>query len=278
MRTMWLWLSMIPGTTVRPCRFTTCVPAPCWAPAPFPTITKRPFLMATSDTTVLWSSMVWILPFQRMRSGPLGANGGSAVTRRADVAIHPATPPKAAAMPAPAPALRRVRRDTPFLPARGAGLSVSWPLRGFPFIVPLLSVLRLELRLPHGAAPALHVLQVASAATALRSRRPSPRRDGVDDDVAVSFQGPSPRPRHPERADLDDALTDRIPARRWVRTALVRLRTGWPGSHRLHVRPCHRAHDASRRLNWEVGAFLPSQMTRNIPRGSPGVKAKINVR
>src|SRR5215831_20282894 len=200
MSTMWLWLSMIPGTTVRPCRFTTCVPAPWWDTAPWPTTTKRPSLMATSDTTVFLSSMVWILPFQRMRSGPLGGLGGSAVTRRADVAIHPATPPNAAATPALAPALRTVRRETPFLAARGTGLAVSWPLRDFPLIVPLLSVLRLQLHLPHGARSALHVLRVASAVTGLRQ--------------------------------------DRIWARRWTRTALVRLSHRLAGEHRPHVRPC----------------------------------------
>src|SRR5215510_8080011 len=48
-----------------------------------------------------------------MRFGPLGAGGGSAVTRCADVAIQPVAPPIAAATPPVAPILSMVRRDIP---------------------------------------------------------------------------------------------------------------------------------------------------------------------
>src|SRR5436190_1633735 len=64
-----------------------------------------------------FSSGVWYpgrLPFNRMRSGPLGGIGGSAVTRLADVVSQPATPPNVAATPAAAPVFRIVRLEIDF--------------------------------------------------------------------------------------------------------------------------------------------------------------------
>src|SRR2546422_8373896 len=92
--------------------------------------------MATSETIVFRSSIVWILPFHRMRSGPLGGAGGSAVTRRADVVIQPAAPPTAAATPAVAPVFRRVRREIPFLAAASSAFEALSGRRDFFAMVP----------------------------------------------------------------------------------------------------------------------------------------------
>src|SRR2546425_10416360 len=92
--------------------------------------------MATSETIVFRSSIVWILPFHRMRSGPLGGAGGSAVTRRADVVIQPAAPPTAAATPAVAPVFRRGPREVPFPAAASSAFEALPGRRGFLFIGP----------------------------------------------------------------------------------------------------------------------------------------------
>src|SRR5882762_8216042 len=66
---MWLWLSMIPGTTVRPRRSMTFVSCP-WSPLDaWPTSTKRPSLIDTAETTVFSSSIVCILPLTNTVSG-----------------------------------------------------------------------------------------------------------------------------------------------------------------------------------------------------------------
>src|SRR6266702_389257 len=66
---MWLWLSMIPGTTVRPRRSMTFVSGP-WRPLDaLPISAKRPSLIDTAETTVLSSSIVCILPLMNTVSG-----------------------------------------------------------------------------------------------------------------------------------------------------------------------------------------------------------------
>src|SRR6266853_689110 len=66
---MWLWLSMIPGTTVRPRRSMTFVLGP-WRPLDaWPTSAKRPSVIDTEETTVFSSSIVCILPLMSTVSG-----------------------------------------------------------------------------------------------------------------------------------------------------------------------------------------------------------------
>ena len=59
-RMMWLWLSMMPGTAVRPRRSTVRVQRSSSRPPP--TSTNRPSRISTDDTTVSFLSIVWIRP------------------------------------------------------------------------------------------------------------------------------------------------------------------------------------------------------------------------
>ena len=69
-RTIWLWLSIIPGTTVRPRRLISRVQSSLPWCQPWPTSAKRPFLMSTEDTTRSLASIVWILPFTSLSDLP----------------------------------------------------------------------------------------------------------------------------------------------------------------------------------------------------------------
>src|SRR5690349_17719662 len=63
-RMMWLWLSMIPGTAVRPRRSIVRVHSSSlcsW----WPTSAKCPLVMSTLETTLSCLSIVWIRPFTR---------------------------------------------------------------------------------------------------------------------------------------------------------------------------------------------------------------------
>jgi hypothetical protein len=77
-RMMWLWLSMMPGTTVRPRRLMVRAQSPSSEPPPWPTSAKRPFLISTLDTTVSCRSIVWMLPFTSLRLAPALQSSASA--------------------------------------------------------------------------------------------------------------------------------------------------------------------------------------------------------
>src|SRR6266702_3684880 len=108
---MWLWLSMIPGTTVRPRRSMTFVSGP-WRPLDaLPISAKRPSLIDTAETTVLSSSIVCILPLMNTVSGASFDGGrrpcfssASSSLRAALLSIEPLA---AAAAAAPWMALRQ---------------------------------------------------------------------------------------------------------------------------------------------------------------------------
>jgi hypothetical protein len=70
--TMWLWLSMMPGTTVRPRRLISRVHSSSPLRASPPTAAKRPLRISTEDTTRSFASMVWILPWTRRSALPSG--------------------------------------------------------------------------------------------------------------------------------------------------------------------------------------------------------------
>ncbi len=64
---MWLWLSMSPGTAVRPPRFTVRVHG-LRRPRLGPTDVMRPFWMTSSDAVVPRASIVTNRPFVSRRS------------------------------------------------------------------------------------------------------------------------------------------------------------------------------------------------------------------
>src|SRR6185503_11125313 len=114
---MWLWLSMMPGTTVRP--FRSMIRAPD-APggALLPTATKRPFLVDTIVATVLLRSIVWIRPLMKTSSWLVPPAAPEAACPAPAGPAGPAAgrpaQPKAAATPAAAPAPSSRRRDRRF--------------------------------------------------------------------------------------------------------------------------------------------------------------------
>ena len=60
---MWLWLSMMPGTTVRPPRSITLLGTQLLGLGPGPITVNLPSWIMTEDTMVLAASIVWITPF-----------------------------------------------------------------------------------------------------------------------------------------------------------------------------------------------------------------------
>src|SRR5262245_1536342 len=119
--TMWLWLSMMPGTTVRPRRSMTRVFLPAWAfGRPVSTSRKRPSLITTEEAIVFFASMVWILPLMRMTSG-------SGCWFAFACAGATSTLPPAAAAALAAAVFMNLRR------VKAPGLRLSW-LIWFPFL------------------------------------------------------------------------------------------------------------------------------------------------
>jgi hypothetical protein len=94
MSTTWLWLSMMPGTTVRPRRSITRVPAR--GGGALSTAEKRPLRIDTLRAIVFFPSIVWILPFTKTRSSAV------ALCAAADFGkTRPIAAPIAAAAPRP---------------------------------------------------------------------------------------------------------------------------------------------------------------------------------
>src|SRR5688572_23618240 len=124
---MWLWLSMMPGTAVRPRRSTIRRPAAGLGAAP-PTAVNRPFLMVTVFATVLLRSIVWIRPLTKTSSSAAAA-AGACPAACAPSATLPGWP-SAAAMPAAAPAPSSWRRDKPFRSSAIASYLLTHMIRG----------------------------------------------------------------------------------------------------------------------------------------------------
>src|SRR6186713_2499721 len=88
---MWLWLSINPGTTVRPPRSRVRVHALRRWPDRGPTAVKRPFWMVTSRTVVPRASIVAILPFVIRRSrAPAHGSAALCAATRVDGSTHSA--------------------------------------------------------------------------------------------------------------------------------------------------------------------------------------------
>src|SRR6266850_2656877 len=75
---IWLWLSMMPGTTVRPCRLIVRVhSSSSLSPRRCPTAANLPFSISTEDTTESFLSIVWILPLTSLRLPPASQSSSS---------------------------------------------------------------------------------------------------------------------------------------------------------------------------------------------------------
>src|SRR6267143_1538854 len=91
-RMMWSWLSMIPGTTVRPCRLMVRAQPSSSSPRRWPTAANRPFVIRTEDTMESFLSIVWIFPLTSLRLPPAlqssssSAQAGAAVMHAASAA------------------------------------------------------------------------------------------------------------------------------------------------------------------------------------------------
>ena len=77
-RMMWRWLSIRPGSALRPLRSMVLVSGPAWAitSASLPTARKRPSLIATALAVGLPRSSVVKRPLRRMRSAVIGRAPG----------------------------------------------------------------------------------------------------------------------------------------------------------------------------------------------------------
>jgi len=80
---MWLWLSMIPGTTVRAAQVDDLRVGPVMRPSRVPTSAKRPSVIDTEETIVFSSSIVCILPLMSTVSGASFGGRGRVFPRRA---------------------------------------------------------------------------------------------------------------------------------------------------------------------------------------------------
>src|SRR6266850_4700641 len=88
---IWLWLSMMPGTTVRPCRLIVRVhSSSSLSPRRCPTAANLPFSISTEDTTESFLSIVWILPLTSLRLPPALQSSSSSAQAGA-AAMHAAS-------------------------------------------------------------------------------------------------------------------------------------------------------------------------------------------
>src|SRR6266850_7835593 len=94
-RMMWSWLSMMPGTTARPCRLIVRAhSSPPSSPRRWPTAANLPFLIRTEDTTESFLSIVWIFPLTSLRLPPaLQSSSSSAQAGAATMHAASATAP-----------------------------------------------------------------------------------------------------------------------------------------------------------------------------------------
>src|SRR6266850_1745581 len=90
-RMMWSWLSMMPGTTARPCRLMvrshSSSPS---SPRRWPTAANLPFLIRTEDTMESFLSIVWIFPLTSLRLPPALQSSSSSAQAGA-AAMHAAS-------------------------------------------------------------------------------------------------------------------------------------------------------------------------------------------